>query len=508
MADRLSALPLELLHVVASLLLRPDQAALARTCKTLNGLLTPIVWDEIECHFRGTHEGRHLECELGTEGYGNDDSVRIVSEPAQRKYSQREFDGCNPDGIDLSHQAYLDGDEAEVVGRAAENGNRRNLQFAKEEKFARVGSITPAPRWAELALHIKSLCMSIGVDAGLIGVLSSLANIRSLELVGLPLPEVKPCPDSAPKIRMPALTNLKLRGYFPVALLKEMLATNAETITHLNVGLLAHKFDDENNSRALLTGRGEQHGDGDDDDSFTPWAFHSPLWLSDDVVRRFSSLTHLHLVKPYTGHSHMDYGSCAEPPSQYEEMVYDEWTQLLGATAETLRELILEHRLFIDNSTVMDREPGPEGKGSWHFRADPDPGDILFCQSVLPQLLRQSKRFGKLRHLALRGIQINGISLGPNDNPSDEEQAAAGAMFGSDAKRENDRRLRDAYTGCHVELEMNHVYGIYPYDGPTYEDWPDNRKEPRQDEGDGLLEDADYYRDYLQRYGPQWRIVD
>lgn len=55
---------------------------------------------------------------------------------------------------------------------------------------------------------------------------------------------------------------------------------------------------------------------------------------------------------------------------------------------------------------------------------------------------------------------------------------------------------------------MDAVYGIYPYDGPTYECWPENRKEPRQDEADGLLEDADYYRDYVQRYGPQWRIAD
>ncbi|KAK7932670.1 hypothetical protein PG985_003382 [Apiospora marii] len=485
MTDRLAALPLELLHAVASLLLRPDQAALARTCKTLNGLLTPIVWGEVECHFRGTHEGRRLEWELGTEdtgddydgdnnlsdtGYNDYPFLRIVNEPVKRKYSQREFDGYNPDEVDLHHQVYLEGDDAEIVGRAAENANRRNLQFAKEEKFARVSSITTAPRWTELALHVKSLCMSIGVDEGLIRVLSSLTNLQSLELVGLPLPEVKPCPDSAPKICMPALTNLKLRGYFPVALLKEILTTNAETITHLNLGLLAHKFDDENNSRGLLTGGDEEHGDGDDEDSSRPWAFHSPLWLSDDVARRFSSLTHLHLVKPYTGHSDMDYGSCAEPPSQYEEMVYGEWTQLLGATSETLRELILEHRLFVDDSTIMDRDPGPERKGS--------------------------KRFGKLRHLALRGIQINNISLGTNDGPGD------------DGKPDNDRRLRKAYPGCDVELEMKAVYGIYPYDGETYECWPEDRKEPRQDEADGLLEDADYYRDYVQRYGPQWRIVD
>ncbi|KAK8131763.1 hypothetical protein PG984_008201 [Apiospora sp. TS-2023a] len=519
MANRLVTLPLELFHAVASLLLRPDQAALARTCKTLNGLLTPIVWGDVE--LRGTHEGRRLEWELGIDGYNDSDDddyddvsecgyyeypfLYIVNEPATRKYSQREFDGYNPDGIPLGE------DKAEIVGRAARNINRRNLQFGKEEKFARVCSITSAPRWTQLAQHVQSLCMSIGVDDGVIRVLYGLTNLQSLELVGLPLPKVKPCPDSAPKIQMPALTNLKLRGYFPVALLKEILASNAETITHLNLGLLAFAFDDENNSCSLLTGGGVEHGDGHNEETFSPWAFHSPLWLSDDVARRFVSLTHLHLVKPYTGHHYLDYGSCAKPPSPYEELVYDEWTRLVGATSGTLKELILEHRLFVDNLTIMDHEPGPERKGTHRWRHEPDPGDVLFCQSVLSQLLRQSKQFGTLRHLALRGIRMNGISLGgPIASPDGgEEQAATMTTTPDvDGNTENDHLLRNAYPGCDVKLEMEAVYGIYPYDGRGYEQWPRSRKEPRQDEGDGLLEDAEYYRDYVQRYGPQWRIVD
>ncbi|KAK7993004.1 hypothetical protein PG988_001798 [Apiospora saccharicola] len=513
------------------LLPRFDQAALARTCKTLNGLLTPIVWGEVECHFRGTHEGRRLEWELGTEVHDDDDDdddddqtesgysqypfLRIVKEPATRKYSQRELAGYNPDEIDLLDQVFIEGDDAEVVGRAAGNANRRNLQLAKEEKFCRVSSITPAPRWAELALHVKSLCMSVGVDAGLLRVLSSLTNLQSLELVGLPLPEVKPCPDSAPEIRMPALTNLKLRGYFPVALLKEILSSNAGTITHLNLGLLATNFDDQYNSRNLLTQGGEEDGDGDDDEeSFSPWAFHSPLWLSNDsMAKRFTSLTHLHLVKPYTGYNPMDYGSCEEPPSQYEEMVYEEWTRLLGATAETLKELVLEHRIFIDHGTIMDHEAHAEQKEG----AEPDAGDVLFCQSVLPLLLQESKRFGKLRHLALRGIQINQIPIPLKTTTGNNGEAATATATaaateeipgGVDGQPETDAWLRKAYAGCDVELEMDAVYGIYPFDGPTYESWPENRKEPRQDEADGLLEDADYYRDYVQRYGPQWRITD
>ncbi|KAK7942427.1 uncharacterized protein PG986_011540 [Apiospora aurea] len=263
MVHQSATLPLELLHAVASLLLRPDQAALARTCKSLNVLLTPIVWGDVELHFRGTHEGVNLDAKLGNEDDDDDEEPSpeeraaypfwdIVKEPPLRKYSQVEFDGTNQAGVDLDHHVHINDDELGTVGRASDMGNRRNLQFAKEEKFARVCFITPAPRWTELAQHVRSLCMSIGMDDGVIKVLSDLRNLRSLEL--------------PPEMQMPGLKNLKLRGFFPVAFLKAIF-TNAETITHLNLGLLATKFDDEKNSRGILAGRfgGAQH-DGDDDE--------------------------------------------------------------------------------------------------------------------------------------------------------------------------------------------------------------------------------------------------
>ncbi|KAK8045600.1 hypothetical protein PG993_005624 [Apiospora rasikravindrae] len=518
MVNRLVTLPLELLHGVASLLLRPDQAALARTCKSLNVLLTPIVWGDVELHFRGTHEGVDLDAKLGNKDDDDDDEPSpeeraeypfwdIVKEPPRRKYSQIEFDGTDQAGVDLHHHTHIDGRELETVGRASDMGNRRNLQFAKEEKFARVCFITPAPRWTELALHVQSLCMSIGIDDGVIKVLSGLCNLRSLELVGLPIPEAKPCPSTAPEMQMPALKNLKLRGFFPVAFLKAIFTNNAKTITHLNLGLLATKFDDENNSRGMLAGRSGASRDGGDDDKeeedddIYPWAFHSPLWLSDDLVRGFTSLTHLHLVKPFNGVNRLDSGGFDILPLEYEELVYGEWTRLLGATSESLKEVILEHRLFIDNSCVMDRSPGPEKKMSYKLSGDADLGDMLFGRTVLRHFLQQGgKRFGKLQHLALRGIRISRIYIGNYQDPS--------AIPGLGGRPDNDLLLRRAYPGCDIELVQNDVYGIYPYDGATYDGWDESRKEPRQDEGDGLLEDADYYREYLRRYGPQWRVSD
>ncbi|KAK8084260.1 hypothetical protein PG997_005531 [Apiospora hydei] len=489
MVHQLATLPLELLHAVASLLLRPDQAALARTCKSLNVLLTPSYGGDIELHFRGTHEGVNLDAKLGNEDDNDDEEPSpeeraeypfwdIVKEPPLRKYSQIEFDGTNQAGVDLDHHAHIDGDELGTVGRASDMGNRRNLQFAKEEKSARVCFITPAPRWTELAQHVRSLCMSIGMDDGVIKVLSDLRNLRSLELVGLPIPEAKPWPSTAPEMRMPGLKNLKLRGFFPVAFLKAIF-TNAETITHLNLGLLATKFDDEKNSCGILAGRfgGAQHDgdddkdreekDDDEDDDPQPWAFHNPIWLSDDLARGFNSLTHLHLVKPYSGYSSLDYGSLDEPPC---------------AT----------------KSASMAKRGGGLGRHP-----------VLPIGAAAPSPAGGGKGYGALRRLALRGIRIDGISTTSGGSGDGDEEVEAAVLPGIGGRAlDNGALLRRSYPDCDVELVQNDVYGIYPYDGETYDCWDERRKEPRQDEGDGLLEDADYYRDYIRRYGPQWRIVD
>ncbi|KAK8013842.1 hypothetical protein PG990_007138 [Apiospora arundinis] len=490
----LASIPLELLHSVASLLLRPDQAALARTCKVLNGILTPIVWGDVELHFRGTHEGVNIDAQLGLEEddeadyYENEAEYPfhdIAKEPSQRKYSQREFDEPEPESggnSDQRNQRLPDGYDGPIIGMPERNSNRTDTQYGKDEKFCRTSCIASAPRWAELALHVQSLCMSVGVDDGFIRLLSDLRNLRSLELVGLPLPLEARCPGASPKIEMPALANLKLRGYFPVAFLKEILV-NARTITHLNLGLLANKSDDKTYLRPY---QGDSNH-GDDEEEEDSMAFHSPIWLTDDLARRFTSLTHLHLVKPYSGDT---------------TIIYDEWMRILEVSSGTLKEVILEHRLPVNDTCVMDRgDYVPERKKN-RGGYEACTGDTMFCQTVLQQLLQQSERSSQHRASSKRPRWFRPISRGsPWDEPG-----VKGVIPGIEGRPDNDELLRDAYPDCDVEL-AEAPYGIYPYDGHSYEGWEENHpKVPRQDDGDGLLDEYRYHRDYLQRYGPQWRI--
>ncbi|KAK7942428.1 uncharacterized protein PG986_011541 [Apiospora aurea] len=128
---------------------------------------------------------------------------------------------------------------------------------------------------------------------------------------------------------------------------------------------------------------------------------------------------------------------------------------------------------------------------------------VLPIGAAAPSPAGGGKGFGALRRLALRGIRIDGIST-----TGDEEVEGAVLPGIGGGALDNGALLRRTYPDCDIELVQNDVYGIYPYDGETYDCWDERRKEPRQDEGDGLLEDADYYLDYIRRYGPQWRISD
>lgn len=138
-------------------------------------------------------------------------------------------------------------------------GLRRNFQYGREEKFVGAMGITSKERWAELAQHVHSLCMSIGVDDEVVEVIASLRNLRSLELVGLPLEKSHPA--TAREVNLPYLQNLKLRGYFSAAVARN-ICHNAEHVTHLNIGLLATPTDDaayedtllkNNDNRSLVT---------------------------------------------------------------------------------------------------------------------------------------------------------------------------------------------------------------------------------------------------------------
>lgn len=565
MTSPLTSIPSELFQEITSLLLRPDQAALARTCKALNRLLTPIVWGDVELHHSGTHEGISIESEVDDFQHGRWEAVearlaeaevedstypfkKLIYEPSSRKYSQC---GFNPEIWSASfkkrglHWHIPD----HSFSRATDNVNRRNFQYGREEKFIGAMKITSKERWAELAQHVRSLCMSIGVDEEVVEAIASFRNLRSLELIGLPLERGHPA--TARELNLPNLKKLKLRGYFPAALARN-ICHNAEHVTHLDIGLLATPTDDAAYNNTLLLKNedgeapaseepvtegeaegfrqngaeaasgsleaegaksespdtdgeeGEEDSDDESDEEDLPWALHSPIWLPRSLAQAFSGVTHLHLVKPATGEtgSLFSFDHFIHIPHRYEQILCMEWVFLLEAVAGSLKELVLEHRIPMEvGDTVGDGEPLPEFRGSQSLSglrvADQDRGDELFCRSVLRFMLEHSGRFSNLRRLALRGIQMSGLKT---DKDSDQ-------VPGSDGVPDNNEALRRAFPNCEVDI-FEETYPIHVYAGYVYQSWPENRHEAMQDEGDGLLHDFSYYNDYKKRFGPQWRIMD
>ncbi|RWA07800.1 hypothetical protein EKO27_g7304 [Xylaria grammica] len=558
----LVSIPHQTLCAIASYLLLPHQAALARTCKALNALVTPIVWGDIELHHSGTHEGIDIEGAIDALEYDESDAEstaddpkypykKLVFEPSRRKYAQCHFD---PEKWQESFSPRRR--RRDKPRRATDNCNRRNFQFDREEQLVGVRKITSAERWAELAQHVRSVCLSIGVDDEVAGVLASFVNLRSLELVGLPLEKGHPA--TAPGMKFPELRNLKLRGYFPAALVRN-ICDNTEHIKYLDLGLLSTATDDEpyksnlladddnqarvseqeaenyqkNGSEAAAlalqstgaadsgggSGVGDEEGgedkeedqdedeedEEDSDDESEPWALHAPIWLPRSLPARFVALTHLHLVKPYTGEtdSYMSHDHFAHIPHRYEQIVCLEWVALLQGVAGTLKELILEHRIPVEEGdTVGDGDLLPmakggnrRGRGLFGPRL-PDRGDKLFCKSVLRLLLEQSGLFPKLEHLAFRGIQIKGLRA----------RTGVDQVPGKNGVPDNDALLRELYPRCTVDL-FEDAYPIHVYAGYVYQSWPMSRQEAMQDEGDGLMWNLDYYNDYKKRFGPQWHVV-
>lgn len=555
MALLLTSVPTELFQEIISLILRPDQAALARTCKTLNRLLTPVVWGDVELHHYGTHEGIDVEQEATAFEYGDfesgeaqeEDSTwpfkKLIYEPSSRKYSQ-EF---NPKLWNATIEEKGWGTPRGLTTRATDNCNRRNFQHGREEKFIGAMAIASKERWAELAQHVHSLCMSIGVDDEVVEAIASFRNLRSLELVGLPLERGHPA--MAREVNLPHLRNLKLRGYFPAAVARS-ICRNAEHITHLNLGLLATPTDDaaygdtllkDDDNQALVTEdeaeefrqngaeaksrsikavggnpespnpNGEEGEEGEEDDSDDesdveeqPWALHSPIWLPRSLAQAFSGLTHLHLVKPATGETRnwLYFDNFKHIPHRYEQILCMEWLFLLEAAASSLKELVLEHRMPQEcGDTVGDGDPWPQsredGLSTLGFRgAAADRGDKLFCRSVLRFLLERSGAFSSLRRLALRGIRISGFET------DDDSVPVPGAIDGAP---DNGVALRRVFPNCEVDI-FDETYPIFVYAGYVYQSWPENRHECNQDEGDGLLYEPSWYNDYKMRFGPQWRI--
>ncbi|KAI1311144.1 hypothetical protein F5Y03DRAFT_322421 [Xylaria venustula] len=549
MSSIFTSIPYETLCSIVSYLLLPDQAALARTCKALNGLVIPIVWRDIELHHSGTHEGINIELELeALRDYWEwgdhmaaslvDDPrypyKKLIYEPSRRKYAQCHFKSSK---WQKSFRPRLRREKK--VRRDTDNDVRESFQFGREEEFVGVRKITSSERWAELAQHVRSVCLSIAIDDEVAETLATFSNLRSLELVGLPLE--KGHPPIAPEMRFPRLQNLKLRGYFSAALVRS-ICNNAENIKYLDLGLLSTATDDEaykpnlladDDNRALVSEQEaenyQQNGseaaflaaDGtseiviDDDPNgdkpnpldVLPLASHAPIWLPRSLPARFTELTHLHLVKPYTGETN-DYNWMLNEgflhiPHQYEQVLCLEWVALLRGVGGTLRELILEHRIPVEQEgggdpiDVSPRVKGGNRRGHSPFSStNPDRGDELFCRSVLRLLVEENSRFPKLQRLAFRGIQIKGLRtrIGLDEVP------------GQNGVPNNDELLRELYPNCDIEI-FEDVYPIIAYAGHLYHGWSEHRHEAIQDGGDGLMWSLYFYNNYKMKFGPQWHIA-
>lgn len=199
MASIFSIAP-EVLHEITSWLLVPDQAALVRTCKRLHDQLTPVVWNEVELHHRGVHEGLIIWQLLDDCSLDQAWADRKVSEeypfgdcayrPSSRKYAQPE----RGRKAWLAYGKEVGARKRDSSGReprAADNGNRQTYQYGRGKLFLGLkgggggGPLTcPPSRWAGLAAHVQSLCMSVAVDRDVWAVLADLVNLRSLQLVG------------------------------------------------------------------------------------------------------------------------------------------------------------------------------------------------------------------------------------------------------------------------------------------------------------------------------------
>jgi hypothetical protein len=171
MSSPLTSILLEVSQEITSLLLRPDQATFTRTCKTLNRLLTPVVWEYIELHHSGTHsEYVDIESEVDDYKYGRWDANahlahveveekeypfnRLIYEPSSRKYSQSWFNPVSWNTTFDEKDIRLSVSDPHTT-QATANCNWRNYQHSREEKFVEVIKFASKERWAELAQPVR-----------------------------------------------------------------------------------------------------------------------------------------------------------------------------------------------------------------------------------------------------------------------------------------------------------------------------------------------------------------
>jgi hypothetical protein len=431
----------------------------------------------------------------------------LVAEPSERRYFQpRSWRGWGP-SLRRSRSPPM----IEPSSRASDNVNRHHRQHGREEMFLKAKLSTSAERWEVLSKHIHLICFSIAVDDEVIAFLSSLPNLTSLEVVGLPLvsrarspwyPDGQPPARLPLEIKYPHLKNLKLRGYFPAAFVRSV-CSSAPGITHLNLGLLASMRDDKPFRDTLLRREDEDYSDGPqydtepEDEEVVPWALHSPLWLYPEILGPLTlpKLTHLNITRPFRG-SGYDYWSDSFEfiPEDLERAQVKEWASFLRTNSTTLKEVIFDYRVPQEaGDTVGDGGAVPE-----RVKQLDSPGYLIFSHLILGLLLKEREHFPNVQRLAFRGMWLLETSLDEEGMDLEGEREEG---------QDNQSLLRKTFPNCEIEFHQS-PYPIYVYAGWVYQDWPDSYHEAMQDVGDGLLYESSYYHDYVRRFGREWKVAE
>ena len=120
-----------------------------------------------------------------------------------------------------------------------------------------------------------------------------------------------------------------------------------------------------------------------------------------EIQHRFKSLTHLHLCKPSQAKTFTDEPTLWDYPAELDRQVLTEWMGFLKCVQNQLVNLTLEHR-----QVVQQNWRDYIGQGPQMYKASGKPGDLLFCDVLLPILFEQSG-WPKLKMLMLNGTDLN-----------------------------------------------------------------------------------------------------
>jgi hypothetical protein len=342
----LEMLPSELHLRIISHLTPHDLSKLACTCQRFNGIITPLIWDDIELHEDGYHESKH---EL--------DVPPPARDPARRPYHPRPWEY---------------GQVAEMRAEAFFT----MLQTTHKQDFERFEHITKRvrhlctvidPSW-QPRNKIYDIIDPEGIQVWQL--LPYFSNLETLELYGNP--GYNDWNKKAVEILgpTPRLRFAKLWGYMPRAV-PAWLLRSGETLERLELGMLDRPI-----STCLATNpecpplpsenlNADAEGDDDESDYGSLYAENvipRPLggylssYDSDDLV--FPKLKHLYLCQPSESLYFDDFKEYGWS-KRAESACHDDWRRIMQSCVGTLETLVLEQRPaaeYIEGDCVSELE--------------------------------------------------------------------------------------------------------------------------------------------------------